>query len=253
MFAKWFNQFSEHLEAAKIQSFVWSQLTYSLGKGKSKTEITLRLDEYTYLILLLRYKELLGDSSGDGGPFDAPPFDIEGHLTAIDTGVIDAEYMNARFEKFLKTLQQEGAKGEQTKQALDELHKSFASLSQEEQKYAQLFLNDVERGDVKLEDGKTFRDYITNYQTGAKDTQVMTLVETFGLDKTKLVALMSSGVTKKNFNEFGRFDALKDTVDKEKAKAYFEKLEGESLSEFKVNMKVDKLLQDFVVSGGSDL
>lgn len=47
------------------------------------------------------------------------------------------------------------------------------------------------------------------------------------------------------------FDALKDTVDK--AKAYFEERDSESLSVFKVNMAIDALLSRFVLSGGFEL
>jgi len=56
-----------------------------------------------------------------------------------------------------------------------------------------------------------------------------------------------------NINEIGRFDLLKGCVDKTKAKAYFEGLKGESISVFKVNIKVDMLLQKFIFQGGFDL
>lgn len=48
-------------------------------------------------------------------------------------------------------------------ETLTDLHKSFAFLTQEEQKYANIFLHDVQTGDVKIVDGKTFRDYIFEY------------------------------------------------------------------------------------------
>lgn len=34
------------------------------------------------------------------------PFDIDGYITEIDTGKIDADFMNSRFDKFLKILEQ---------------------------------------------------------------------------------------------------------------------------------------------------
>jgi len=43
-------------------------------------------------------------------------------------------------------------------QILDELHKSFATLSQEEQKLANIFLNDVMSGNMQLTADKTFKD-----------------------------------------------------------------------------------------------
>jgi type I restriction enzyme R subunit len=64
---------------------------------------------------------------------------------------------------------------------------------------------------------------------------------------------MASGVSEANINEYGRFDELKNTVDKTKAKAYFEKLEGSSIASFKVNIKIQNLLQKFILEDGFDI
>ena len=74
--------------------------------------------------------------------------------------------MNSRFEKYLKVL---GSGDEHAKETtLAELQRSFSSLSQEEQKQAGIFLHDIQRGDVEIEPGRTFRDYLTDYQARAK-------------------------------------------------------------------------------------
>ncbi len=236
------------MESARIQGFCWDE--------SHDSEVKLLLDETAYLTLALRYKELYQGESGCGGAgSEDVPFDLAGHLNEIDTGKIDADYMNTRFDKYLKLLQTgAGDAGDDAlKSAVDELHKSFASLSQDEQKYANLFLNDVQRGDVNPEQGKTLRDYITQYQANAKNTQVMRLVEVLAVDEDKLNALLSTRTTESNINEYGRFDALKDTVDKAKAKAYFEARDGESLPMFKLNIAIDGLLSAFVLSGGFEL
>ena len=49
------------------------------------------------------------------------------------------------------------------------------------------------------------------------------------------------------------FDELKKSVDKAKAKAYFEKKEGVKLIPPKVNQKVDSLLREFIVTGGFEV
>ena len=246
-FAKLFKAFNDYLEAAKIQGFVWSQLTYEFKE--TKTTATLTLDENTYLILALRYKELY--SGGGGGGNDSVPFEIDGYLTQIDTGVIDADYMNSRFEKFLKSLKT--GDSAQVQATLDELHKSFASLTQQEQKYASIFLHDVQSGNVEVMPDKTLRDYITEYQFTAKDGEIQKLVLLLGLDEAKLRAMMNTGVTEANINEYGRFDTLKVSVDASKAKAYFESLEGNSLPPFRVNIKAHQLLQEFIIKGGFEL
>jgi type I restriction enzyme R subunit len=244
-FAKCFKHFNGHLEAAKIQGFSFDEI-----KSKSKTK--LQVDEKTYLTLVLRYKELSSGREGGGSDGDVP-FEIDGYLTEIDTGKIDADYMNTRFDKYLKTLKQEGADGKHVQKTLDELHKSFASLTQEEQKYANIFIHDIQRGEVNFGDGENFRERITEYQCKAKNAQISLVSQRLGLDVNKLNSLMNTEITAANINEFGRFDELKNTVDKQKAKAYFEKLEGSGLSIFKVNIKIDQLLQDFIINGGFEL
>lgn len=248
-FAKLFKDFNSYLEAAKIQGFSWKQQMYEFETDDSAIQVDLNFDENIYLILALRYKELFSGDGDFGGGSDSVPFEIDGHLTEIDTGKIDADYMNSRFDKFLRALKNKNI-GEAEQQAiLDELHKSFASLSQEEQKYANIFLHAVQHGEVNLESGKSFRDYVTEYQSTAKKDQIFKVSEIFGLNEAKLREMIDSGVTEHNLNEYGRFDKLKDTVDKEKAKKFIDKLEGANIPQRRVNMKVQTLLKKFIIEG----
>ena len=64
---------------------------------------------------------------------------------------------------------------------------------------------------------------------------------------------MSLHPNEATLNEFGRYDELKKTVDKARAKEYFEKIEGISISPPKVNIKVDNLLREFILGGGKDI
>ena len=249
-FAKLFNEFNGYFEAAKIQGFKWNKTSYT-DKESGET-VDVLIDEKTYLILVLRYKELFGgDKPGPGG--DDAPYDLEGYITEIDTGLIDSDYMNSRFEKYIKLLTLDGTTKEAIEQAETELHKTFATLSQEEQKYANIFLHDIQRGDVEITKDKTLRDYINEYLSKAKDDQIHRLSSAFGLDETILRNLMALHLNASNLNEFGRYEELKKTVDKAKAKEYFEKAEGTKLIPYKVSIKVDNLLRDFITSGGFDI
>ncbi len=251
-FATLFKDFNNYLEAAKIQGFSWKNLKYEFGKGKDKVEIELNFNEDTYLILALRYKELFNTGGGGGSTVDIP-FEIDGYLTEIDTEKIDADYMNSRFEKYLKVLRKEDLDPTELQNTLDELHKSFASLSQEQQKYANIFLHDVQSGLVDFESGKTFREYITEYQYNAKNNQIKKVSQILGVDETKLRSLMDSGANEKNINEYGRFDDLKNTIDKSKAKLYFEELEEKTIPAFKVNIRIHNLLLKFIIEGGFEI
>ena len=252
-FAVLFKQLNNYLEAAKVQGFNWKKADYVFAdeKTKKKTTIHVDLDETTFLILAKRYKEMSGGGGGEIG--EEVPYEIDGYLTTIDTDKIDSDYMNSRFDKFLKLLHQDGTTAEELQKAEDELHKTFATLSQEEQKYANIFLHDIQSGDVDVAEGKTLRDYITEYMVKAKDDQKHRIAMAFGLDETLLRNLMEMDLTAQNINEFGRFDSLRNTVDKEKARKYFENTTGVKLPPPLVNIKTDKLLRDFILEGGFDI
>lgn len=245
-FAKLFKKFNDVLEASKIQGFKWDKHEYKFDKKI----VSLNLDENTYLILVQRYKEL-SSSSGGGESISEVPFEIEGYITEIDTDKIDTDFMNSRFNKYLKIIIQGDAI--EVEKTLNELHKSFATLSQEEQKYANIFLHDIQNGDIQIDANKTFKEYITEYQANAKNSQITKLVELFGLDGSKLQEMMNTLITESNINDYGRFDDFKNTVNRDKAKAYFEELEGIKIPPFKVNIKVSNLLKDFILNGGYDL
>jgi len=253
-FASLFKKFNEYLEAVKIQGFKWNKLCYKfVTDDKNIDQIKVNFDETTYLILVQRYKEIpSGNASSTGGGEDIP-YDLVGYITEIDTERIDSNYMNSRFEKYLKLIRSDEASEERTEQALNELHKSFATLSQEEQKYANIFLHDVQSGDVFIEEGKTLRDYITEYQSKAKNDQIHRFADTIGIDEEKLRNMMDLKLTEININEFGRLDEIKDAVDKSKAKAYFESKEGMKLNPAKVNIKVDKLIRKFILKGDFEM
>ena len=121
------------------------------------------------------------------------------------------------------------------------------------QKYANLFLHDIQSAAVVPQPGKTLLEYIAEYIAQKQNDQIHKVAEVFGLDEKKLRAFMRANITEANINEFGRFDDLKATVDKAKAKAYFEAIEGTKLIPPKVPVKYDKLLREFIVSGGFDL
>ena len=251
-FASLFKTLNEHLEAAKIQGFKWSNPSCEIEKENGvKDLVTLDFDETQYLVLVQRYKEIhRADSESIR---EDVPFYLEGYITEIDTGRIDSDYMNSRFEKYIKVLHNDEISKEFKEDALNDLHNTFATLNQEEQKYANIFLHDLQRGDVFLEEGKTFRDYITDYQFKAKNDQIHRFAEVLGLDEEKLRTMMDLKLTESSIDEFGRLEVLKATKDKDKVKAYFQKKEGVEISKARANIKADKLIREFILKGGIDI
>lgn len=250
-FAKDFKDFNAYLEAAKIQGFKWDTSNYV--DEETGEIIETAFDENTYLALVLRYKELSDSSDSNSGGVGESSYDLVGYIVEFDTGLIDSDYMNSRFDKYIKLLHIDGTSKDALEQAETELHKTFARLSQEEQKYANIFLHDIQRGEVKISEDKTFRDYINEYMSKSKDDQIHRIAIALGVDENILRNLMSLKLNDANINEFGRYDELKKTVNKTKAKEYFEQIEGIKIIPPKVIVKVDKLLREFILSGGIEI
>lgn len=255
-FAKLFREFSTYYQAAQIQGFTWYKKEYEfLSDDDVKSVITVVPDRRDYDILLQRYKELRTENNGGGNGGGTPEitFDIDPYLTEQGTGIIDHIYMNSRFEKWLKQLGQADVSPETLEATLEELHKSFAFLPQEEQKLANMFLNDVQSGDVVLEEGKGLHDYIAMYADNIRRRRVRSLYEYFGCEEKLVYNLLDANVSEEHINEYGRFDALKETVVKEKACKYFTAIDGREIKMFRVNNRVDKVLKKFILQGGIDL
>ncbi len=79
------------------------------------------------------------------------------------------------------------------------------------------------------------------------------MTDLIGIDEEKLRRMMELTITTATINEFGRYDDLKATIDKSKAKAYLESLSGTTVKMKDVNIKIDKLLRAFIFEGGFDL
>lgn len=244
-FASLFKSMNKSLESAKIQGFKWNKSEYDFDEGKNKHTIKILIDEITYNVLLQRYKEIPKIVTVGG----SLPFDIDYYLVETSTGTINADWMNSRFKKYLIALQT----GIDVDKAKEEVAKTFSTLSQDEQKYANIFLHDIESGLIIVEEGKTLKNYITEYQEKAKNDQIHKFSIKIGIDETQLRSLMKLNINEDNINEFGRFDKLKETVNKKIAKIYFDELDSTSYPIFKINQKIDEILRKFILDGGFEV
>ena len=246
LFAKLFRVMSDALEASKIQGFNWSKRSFKNDDGDFEDVL---LDKETYNILVHRYKELFNTHDRNGKPEDVA-YPIATYLTEIDTGRIDEEMLNSRFNRYIRAREDGALPPEEKEKIRNELHKAFAVLNPEEQKYAAIFLRDIDSGTVELVPGKGFKEYIADYIKQAKNDRIHRLVEALGLDEAMLRQLVDSYPTKANLDLNGRFTDLSNSVNFDKAKAFFEAQEHLSLLPYEVNQKKDALLRAFVLSWG---
>lgn len=248
MFAKKFSQLNKHIETAKMQGFKWDVDEYSDNNGQS---VIRNFDYKTFLILLTRYKEMFsgrGGNGGGGGNSPDFPFVLDSHLMAIETENIDLQYMNERFTKYLKLQQLDPTNREAIEKLEFELHQSFNTLTRDQQNHANKIMHDIKSGDFVYQEGLTLNDYISRDMSDARDFQVQIVVDAIGVDKGKLLEFLVLPTTEDNINELGRFNALKETADKQKAKAYFDVVEKEDLPMRKVNRMIHEFLQRFILS-----
>lgn len=246
MFAKCFSEMTHLLEAAKLQGFVWEKTEYEFQHGDTYTKVVMEIDEQTYNVLLQRYRELFeGGTSGE--PKDNWEYAIDTYITEKGTGTIDEEYIDSKFQKFIKNLYTEGPGSEITKSALEDLCKTFATLSQTDQRTALIILHDLQSGDLHLEQGKTIYDYIAEYQDSELHKQIMTLCEATGLNSSQMTNIMRSDVNEQNLNEFNRFENLKLTLDLEKTREFLNRISGTTTPSFLIMPKADQILRDFIL------
>ena len=236
-FVKLFNQLNGALESAKLLGFDWEQLSYEVvQEDDSVIAASLNFDRETYDKLLARYKDLFPKVRGTGS--DDVPFDLLSHINEIETDKIDQDYMNARFEKWLKII----GTPEETA-AFAELHQSFATLSQEDQRFAEQFLHDVQSGDITLDPALSLSDYITEYKTRNANAKVQKIIDDLGLNGNLLREMLARKYSRDNV-DLAKFDLLKKSVNKEKAQAFFNETRGIYL-----NKAVDGFLRSFITDG----
>ena len=274
-FVKLYNEFNKYLCAARIQGFIpydkldninnTFKLDEILSNKLSKEEKDNISDENYETILSIespitqnvldslkqRYIEVSKIHDICNG--NEISYDIDGSLIEIDDGKIDSDYINSKFNKFLKTLKYNECSDEELEKALNSLHKSFASLSQEQQKYANMIIHDIESGDLIIEENKSFMDYITQYATNAENDQIRKLAQAFDLDENKLRKMMTLPISAKNLNEYGRFDDLLSSVNFDVARNSLEEIYGRKIEVWEAHIEVQKILREFIFQGGFDL
>lgn len=107
--------------------------------------------------------------------------------------------------------------------------------------------NDVTLDEAVLDGAKVdfARDVVDEKIEGA----IRGISEHFGLDDGELKKFIGLPIDGSNINEYGRYDKLRKGLDRTKAKEYFEELEGKEIEAFRVHIKVDQLLRDFLIDG----
>ena len=243
-FRKVFRQMNEKLYSAKCQGFHWGQLTYC--SEETGNTVTLKFDQDTYEILLQRYKELPA-SEGRGTGVGPIPLYLEGNSNALEDMDINADYMNKNFDKWRKILQQPNVSEEEKSEVLTELHHSFMHLSQEDQKFANLILHDIDTGTLIMKPDKSFSDYIVEYKVNSKNRNARRVSEAFGVDIDFLILLCEGKF------ELSQVSQLEDTINWDTAHQFFAARDGQDYKRSKLGIIIHEYLMIFIESRGTDV
>ena len=169
------------------------------------------------------------------------------HITHIDTARIDADYLNAKYTKYLRAIEA-GLPQTELDELLSDLHAGFARLSAEDQVFANRWLHDIQSGDAVLEPGKAVQDYINEYKLSQQDREIDQLVRAIGVDPELLRIILAAHVDEAHINEYGRFDDVVGSVDLDAAAEYFRKQTGKKLPRFRVHTRIARLLREYVLN-----
>lgn len=243
-FSKLFTMFNCLVGSARLQGMEWGNDCYLFDGDK----VVRQFSEEEYNSLLKRYKEI-AKTVGEPKP-DDPPYDIDSSITSISTDLIDANYMNSKFKKYLVVL---NGGDEKTKEdALNELHKTFSTLTQEEQKQANNILQDIYSGKLIPTSEKTIKDYINEYMVRLSNDNMRKFADFIGLSLKDLKDFMDD-VDRENPDAFGKLTELKRHVDKAHLKNNLEKKTGRPFSFPKTNIELDVLLRKYVEENGFNI
>ena len=264
-FIQLFNDLNKYYDASRIQGFKISKIkNYEIEKKNEEVtkvaeegekyildDFSSEMTEEDYNALQQRYIDIAKNGKSKIDP--NTPYDIKGYLTTGDNIKINNDYMDSKFKKYIKALNQEYITEEELNKYLKELHISFSSLSQENQKFANLLIHDIQSGNIVLTDNKTFMDYITEYKTNIENDQIRKISNLFDLNEEKLRKIINSDVNEMNLNEFARFDDLIKTKNLDKFKKYYKEIYDKDLSTFEANIEFENLIREFILNGGFEI
>lgn len=243
LFADLFNNISNYYYRSIPQLFTWTKKTYLT---EDAGEVTVELDETTYETLHQRYSEIPRTVQPGGDII----YDIKAFLTEVSSSTIDRAFMESKFSEVLKDLSN-GAKPEEIKGLLDELKSKFTILPAEDQITAEAILEDIYSGALKDFDvNKTLAEYIEIYNRNTLRANIDKFSEAFGFDKEKLLRIMVLHLSEENLLQGGLFDQVMATLDRSKAKAAMEAIEGAEIRQHRVVQKAEAYLKRFILSRG---
>ena len=233
-FRKEFFLLKSTLRAAILQGLKWN----------NEYGAKLDFDEKTYKILTMRYNDLPSNRGG-GGSMPKPGYVLDTSLSTMEMDKIDAAYLEAQFKivtmKDIVNVDKDAKK----MAAIKEMEANFGILSEIQQGYAHRILDDIKKGTLDVVEGKTFLQYIQEYQGKSVRANIHKFAENVGLDEPEMYELYSA--TGKNGIDVLWLERLEATASSEKLKAHY----GTSI--FQARIKFHQEIKEYIEGRKADL
>ena len=233
-FRKEFYLLKSTLRAAILQGFKWN----------NEYGAKVNFDEKIYRILTMRYKDLPSNRGG-GGSMARHGYIVNTDLSTMEMDKIDAAYLEAQFKIVTMKDIENASKDAKKIAAIHEIESNLGILSEIQQRYARQILEDIKNGILEIIEGKTFLQYIQEYQEKAIRSNIRVFTETTGVDEEEMFALYIA--TGKHEVDALKLERLEATAVPEKIKAYY------NVSIFKARIKLHQDLKEYIENRKADM
>jgi type I restriction enzyme R subunit len=244
-FSHLFNTLTSTLKAAKSQGFDWDAEQLSYYDEETDSRIPIKSPDITeddYQTLLLRYRELSTGSSS----IPKPPLLVDFLVNPQSSELINKEYLNSRFTKFLLDINQKNLTEEERDALCNNFHTNFSKLPVSDQVYAEIILSQIKDGSLQVSPEDSFTDLINELKITKEEKRILVFAKTFGLDLGRLKERVNHYSPNENINKDSLFEQLAETADIEKTKAFFDKETGMTLQDFEVPFLLRERLEAFI-------
>ncbi len=232
-FRKDFYILKSTLRAAILQGFKWT----------NEYGASVDFDKKTYDVLTMRYLDLPSNKGGSGSP-QKPGYFLNTDLSTMEMEKIDAEYLESQFKivtmKDLSDIEQDAER--QT--AILEMESHLGILSEIQQRYARQVIADVKAKKLNIIHGKTFLQYIQEYQEKARRSAIHAFAANLGIDEAEMFELYT--MTDRNGIDMLKLDHLEKTADEALIKTHYK------ASAFKARIQLHQDLKEYIEERKAD-
>lgn len=249
-FVKLFNELAPKVQTAFIQGFDWDQKVYEGDTGTVTVDMTLS----DFESLKRRYIDLQESRNNpDGRPLTVDePLDLDFQAQRGEQVSIDTDYIDELLAK-----RHGGGSNRDSRLAQDKFLEMFrrerAKLPEEDQHLADMIIDDIESGVLKLEDGKTFSEYLADYRLAEKARHIRRFSEVSAVEEALLETLVQRSDGSRESIEGGSdLSRALDGLDIDVFGRWMYEERNIEVPRWKLRIAGERFIRDFVLAGPFD-